>query len=47
MFIKYGDQRENSYKFQYLVLEEKEKNKDNNDYDSDKLIEEDDNNDNK
>ena len=47
MFKKYGASRDHSYKFHCLVLEEKDKNKDNNDYDSDKLIEEEDNNDNK
>ena len=47
MIKKYGASRDHSYKFHCLVLEEKDRNKDNNDYDSDKLIEADDNYNNK
>ena len=42
MFRKYGASRDHSYKFHNLVLEEREKNKENDDFD--KLIDDNDNN---
>ena len=42
MFKRYGASRDRSYRFHNLVLEEREKNKENDDFD--KLIDDNDNN---